>query len=220
LYFSAVAHFADKAFRELKKDTNVNCWHQTANESDAMWSLYADEHKGVVICSTLSRMGSALKPFFFTPQAREPEELWVGPVRYTDLTQGRVIANWNEPNHRVWNWKYPGSFDVRKILKRLPKDAVREPAFASCSQTILVPGGLAFRSAPSINALVIINALIIRPSRDGASSIRRLVTSNNCCKKLAAGRVVEKRAFSRFHAVTKIYSAVAFGASAFRNINR
>jgi hypothetical protein len=80
----------DEAFRALKKDTNVNCWHQAEHESDAMWRLYAEEGKGVVICSTLKRMRSALKPFFFTPQAREPEELWVGPVRYVDLTQVRL----------------------------------------------------------------------------------------------------------------------------------
>ena len=81
--------FEDKVFRELKEYTNVNCWHQAEHESDAMWRLYAEETKGVVICSTLSRMKSAIAPFCFTPQSK-PEELWVGPVRYVDLTQVRI----------------------------------------------------------------------------------------------------------------------------------
>lgn len=82
--------FTEKAFETLKEDTNVSCWHQAEHESDAMWKLYAEEAKGVVICSTLSRMRFALKPFFFTQQAREPENLWIGPVRYVDLTQVRI----------------------------------------------------------------------------------------------------------------------------------
>jgi hypothetical protein len=58
-----------------------------------MWSLYADESKGVVICSTMNRMQSAIAPFYFTPQAREPEQLWGGLVRYVDLTKLRLNAN-------------------------------------------------------------------------------------------------------------------------------
>lgn len=84
--------FADNAFRSTKDDTNVNCWHQAEHENDAMWKLYAEESKGVAISSTISRMRMALKPFFFTPQAREPEKLWVGPVRYVDLTRVRLKA--------------------------------------------------------------------------------------------------------------------------------
>jgi hypothetical protein len=115
LYFAPVAHFDDQfegalavippqfidpryaelnhedgVFRELKEYTNVNCWHLAEHESDAMWRLYAEESKGVVICSALSSMRSALEPFFFTPQARNPEELWAGRVRYVDLTQVRL----------------------------------------------------------------------------------------------------------------------------------
>jgi hypothetical protein len=74
--------FVDRALKELKDDINVNCWHDAEHESNAMWSLYADESKGVVICSTMNRMQSAIAPFYFTPQAREPEQLWGGLVRY------------------------------------------------------------------------------------------------------------------------------------------
>jgi hypothetical protein len=85
--------FVDRALKELKDDINVNCWHDAEHESNAMWSLYADESKGVVICSTMNRMQSAIAPFYFTPQAREPEQLWGGLVRYVDLTKLRLNAN-------------------------------------------------------------------------------------------------------------------------------
>lgn len=80
---------ADKAFGTMKNDTNVCCWHRAEYESEAMWRLYAEESKGVVVCTTLERMRTAIAPFYF-PQAREPESLWVGSVRYVDLAQERI----------------------------------------------------------------------------------------------------------------------------------
>lgn len=114
LYFAPVAHFddrfegaaavipprfidpryaepdyLDRAFKTSKDDTNVSCWHEAEQESDAMWRLYAEERKGVVICSTSERMSSAILPFRFTSQS-QPETLWAGQVRYVDLTQIRL----------------------------------------------------------------------------------------------------------------------------------
>lgn len=81
--------FDEKAFRELKWMVKINCWHRAEYESDAMWRLYAEESKGVVICSTLERMRAAIAPFHLKP-TYGAEDLWAGPVRYVDLTQIRI----------------------------------------------------------------------------------------------------------------------------------
>ena len=36
----------EHAFFQLKRLTKISCWHRADYESDAMWKLYAGEHKG------------------------------------------------------------------------------------------------------------------------------------------------------------------------------
>lgn len=99
---------AEHAFFELKRLTKINSWHRAAYESDAMWKLYAGEHKGIAICSTPERMRAAFKPFRLLPQYGE-EDIWAGPVRYVDLT--KVRANGVDMlgrfflKHRAFEWE-------------------------------------------------------------------------------------------------------------------
>ncbi|KZM41409.1 hypothetical protein OA90_27390 [Labrenzia sp. OB1] len=79
----------EQAFFELKRLTKVSCWHRADYESDAMWKLYAGEHKGVAICTTPDRMRKAFKPYRLKPEYGV-EDLWAGPVDYVDLTQVRM----------------------------------------------------------------------------------------------------------------------------------
>jgi hypothetical protein len=79
----------ERAFFELKRLTKLNCWHRADYESDAMWRLYADQSKGIAICSTAARMDKAFVPYRLKPEYGE-EELWGSPVQYVDLTQIRM----------------------------------------------------------------------------------------------------------------------------------
>ena len=79
----------ERAFFELKRLTKISCWHRAAYESDAMWKLYAGQHKGIAICTTPDRMRAAFRPFRLKPEYGH-EELWAGPVEYADLTQVRM----------------------------------------------------------------------------------------------------------------------------------
>jgi len=45
---------------ELFKGHVVNCWHANAYESEAMWKLYGDSHRGVAIQTTVGKLQSAL----------------------------------------------------------------------------------------------------------------------------------------------------------------
>ena len=82
---------AEHAFRELKRLTKINCWHMSDFESDLMWRLYAEESKGVAICSTPDRLRQACRPFRLAPSYGH-EDLWGGQVRYVNLLDVRLNA--------------------------------------------------------------------------------------------------------------------------------
>ncbi len=99
---------AERAFFELKRLTKISCWHRAAYESDAMWKLYAGEHKGIAICTTPERMRAALKPYRLKPEYGI-EDLWAGAVEYVDLTQARMrragMLDRFFFKHRAFEWE-------------------------------------------------------------------------------------------------------------------
>jgi hypothetical protein len=97
----------ERAFFELKRLTKISCWHQAAYESDAMWKLYAGEHKGIAICTTPDRMRAAFKPFRLRPEYGV-EDLWAGSVEYVDLTLVRMRVDMLGRfffKHRAFEWE-------------------------------------------------------------------------------------------------------------------
>lgn len=97
----------DKAFFALKRLTKISCWHRATYESDAMWRLYAEQSKGVAICSTPDRIRNAFTPFRLQPN-HGAEQLWGGPVRYVDLTKIRMkesMLNRFFFKHRAFEWE-------------------------------------------------------------------------------------------------------------------
>jgi hypothetical protein len=98
---------AEHAFFQLKRLTKISCWHRAAYESDAMWKLYAGQHKGIAICTTPDRMRAAFKPFRLQSKFGV-EDLWAGAVRYVDLTQIRMKVSMMERfffKHRAFEWE-------------------------------------------------------------------------------------------------------------------
>lgn len=99
---------AERAFFELKRLTKISCWHRAAYESDAMWKLYAGEHKGIAICTTPDRMRAAFKPFRLKPHYGV-EDLWAGPIEYVDLTRvrmkGAAMLGRFFFKHRAFEWE-------------------------------------------------------------------------------------------------------------------
>ena len=106
------------AFRELKRLTKVSCWHRASYESDAMWNLYAGQHKGIAICTTPDRIQKALRPYRIKP-SYEPEDIWVGGVEYVDLTQGRTPSGmldrfFYKHNAFAWEREYRVAISLRE----------------------------------------------------------------------------------------------------------
>lgn len=98
----------ERAFFELKRLTKISCWHRASYESDAMWKLYAGEHKGIAICTTPDRMQAAFKPFRLKPDYGI-EDLWGGPIKYIDLTRARLkgasMLGRFFYKHRAFEWE-------------------------------------------------------------------------------------------------------------------
>jgi len=81
--------FGEAAFEQLRRLTKVSCWHRADYESDAMWKLYADLHKGVAIKSTPQRIRDAARPYRIQSQYGH-EDLFGGNVEYVDLLKKRI----------------------------------------------------------------------------------------------------------------------------------
>lgn len=103
----AEMEFGEKAFQELKRLTKVSCWHRADYESDAMWKLYADQSKGVAVCSTPERMETAFRPFRLSPEYGA-EDIWCGAVRYQDLMKVRMETGMMKRfffKHQAFAWE-------------------------------------------------------------------------------------------------------------------
>lgn len=104
--FAPMDHMEDAYFkwRFLFK---INCWHRAEYESNAMWRLYAEESKGVAICSTPERMRAAIKPYYVN-NPDYPEILWAGAVKYYDFLKVRLPASGNTryfSKHEAFSWE-------------------------------------------------------------------------------------------------------------------
>lgn len=101
------ADSVESAFRALRRLTKINCWHRADHESDAMWKLYAVQGKGVAICSSPGRIREALHPFRLQPN-HGAETIWLGPVRYCDLTKVRLRTSMESRfffKHQAFAWE-------------------------------------------------------------------------------------------------------------------
>jgi hypothetical protein len=79
----------ERAYFDWKYLNKINCWHRADYESNAMWRLYAEESKGIAICSTPARMKEAIKPYYLH-NPDYPEILWAGNIRYHDFLKVRL----------------------------------------------------------------------------------------------------------------------------------
>jgi hypothetical protein len=97
----------ERAFYALRKLMKINCWHRADYESDAMWKLYADQSKGVALCSTPERMRAGVTPFRLDPKY-QPEIMWAGPVTYYDLLTTRLNVLGMKTyfcKHQAFSWE-------------------------------------------------------------------------------------------------------------------
>lgn len=91
----------------FRRHYKIHCWHRADYESNAMWHLYAEQSKGMAICSTPDRMRAAIKPFHLHPSFAE-EDLWIGPVKYVDFLKVRLRPTGMERyfhKHRAFEWE-------------------------------------------------------------------------------------------------------------------
>lgn len=78
-------YYINKAFKELKRLTKINCWHKADYENDLMWKIYSEDKKGVAITTTPEKMKDAFKPYKIKSEYAD-EDLYIGNVEYVDLS--------------------------------------------------------------------------------------------------------------------------------------
>lgn len=59
---------------DFRKYTFVSCWHESSFESEAMWQLYSNKHRGIAIVSTREKLSNVL-----------PKEVKIANVKYIDF---------------------------------------------------------------------------------------------------------------------------------------
>ena len=62
-------------YKESRRFTLINCWHENDTESEAMWRLYSREREGIAIKTTFERLRDS-----FTTD----ETILIGRVNYVD----------------------------------------------------------------------------------------------------------------------------------------
>ena len=70
--------------KKVTRWTLINCWHENAHESEAMWKLYARETDGIAIKTDFKSLSSS-----FTCR----EDVFIGIVNYIDYDRHLIPAD-------------------------------------------------------------------------------------------------------------------------------
>lgn len=73
----------EKIYFRTLKSTVINCWHLNECESEAMWRLYSDNNKGVVIQTTLQDLADSI----------DDERIFLSEVRYINFNDESLTPN-------------------------------------------------------------------------------------------------------------------------------
>lgn len=77
-------------FRQLRSSTMVNCWHENAYESAAMWKIYSKDNEGVAVKTNFSSFCECFS-------VDDSENVYIGRVQYVDykkefIPEGNTLA--------------------------------------------------------------------------------------------------------------------------------
>lgn len=65
----------ERVFFRVFKSTVVNCWHQNEVESEAMWRLYSENHKGIAIQTTFQDLVDSI----------DDQRIFISEVKYINF---------------------------------------------------------------------------------------------------------------------------------------
>lgn len=74
-----------KSTESFKNVACVSCWNLFETESAALWKIYSDFHKGILITSTVEKLKAAF--------ANTPEQLTLSKIKYIDYKKDRLPDN-------------------------------------------------------------------------------------------------------------------------------
>lgn len=133
IFFSRLDHFEDpyegtipkqleekmdvklrSRFISFRKSVYVNCWHINQYESDAMWKIYGDAKKGIVIKTTYSNLCKAFN--------LNKHQIYIGKINYNNILEFEKnilnVALWKRPAFRHEN-ELRAVYEFKKIPRRI-----------------------------------------------------------------------------------------------------
>ena len=125
--------------KKLKALNCVCCWNKNESESAALWKIYSDFHKGIMITTSVERIEKAFK----TTQG----EIHLSEIRYIDLNKDRM-PDGNTMYLMIHKHKaYSFEEEVRLIYEESPhnawtydwsKEEVEEGKYLSVNLEVLI----------------------------------------------------------------------------------
>lgn len=68
--------------KKLKSINCVNCWNKKNNESAALWKIYSDFSKGIMIKSSISKLSKSLE--------KQEEKIQLSEIKYIDYNKEKM----------------------------------------------------------------------------------------------------------------------------------
>lgn len=137
---STFRSIVDKIF----KGSVVSCWYQASHQSEAMWKLYGDQHKGVAIKTSAKLLAEQLGHAQTTPRQ---SKIFIGKVRYIDysdenlkpsdcLVDGHIIPLSKRVSYQHEN--EVRAFMAADMDPASPETFEAKPFYANCDVSALI----------------------------------------------------------------------------------
>lgn len=97
-----------------KKFVAVSCWHDSYNESDAMWQLYTENKQGVAIKTTWEKLESAIE-----------DHAYLQSVEYIDFIKDHAEIYIPSDVFEYKRKAYIHENEVRAIITKYPKAGIK-----------------------------------------------------------------------------------------------
>ena len=99
-------------FKELRRFTLINCWHESPHESAAMWKLYSKDDYGIAIKTNFDS---------FAKSFTSSEEIFIGRINYIDYETADPIGDhWCFHAFLCKRRSFKHESEVRAIVQKLP----------------------------------------------------------------------------------------------------
>ena len=108
-----ITQVSTQATKNLTRWTLINCWHENAHESEAMWRLYARETDGIAIKTDFDSLKNS-----FTCR----EDIYIGSVNYVDYDSHFIPEGYTFYRFLHKRKSFEHEREIRAIVTEFPSN--------------------------------------------------------------------------------------------------